>query len=244
MPSQISQAELIQVGPAPVLAKQAPAAPGLVARLRGGDRWRSDHGPELPAVEQVLLDQPAADLLRQVRQGERRQRGPGRDRRPAPAGFDLVEEEAAALVVEPLDQRRSDRGPPQGLEREAPEHVDDRSQSSGPPRSSTRPASKPSRRLCATSSGNPSRPPIFQPHTGSNFGRGVESGLVRLQDPQQAVAVEIAVRGQPVGLRRDPGLRGRVADGDPPGPGEQRRLDRLGLHRAARADVVEGKPRP
>jgi len=72
------------------------------------------------------------------------------------------------------------------------------------------------------------------------LGRGVEPRLVRLHDPQQPVAVEVAVARQPVHLGADPRLGGRVADGDPPGPGEKRRLDRLGLERVARGDVVEG----
>ena len=73
------------------------------------------------------------------------------------------------------------------------------------------------------------------------LGRGVEARLVGLDDPEQPVALEVAVGGQPVHLGGDPRLRGRVADGDLPGPGQQRRLDRLGLEGAARGDVVEGQ---
>src|SRR6185312_14400252 len=53
--------------PAPVTADWAVAAVGLVARLRGRDRGRGDRGEELVRVQQVLLDQAAADRLRQVR---------------------------------------------------------------------------------------------------------------------------------------------------------------------------------
>ena len=69
--------------------------------------------------------------------------------------------------------------------------------------------------------------------------RRVEARLVRLDDPEQPVAVEVAVARQPLDLGGDPRLRRRVPDRDPPRPGQQRRLDRLGLKRAARGDVVE-----
>ena len=165
---------------------------------------------------------------------------------PRAAGLRLVEEEAAALVPEPLDQRRRRRGPAQRLQRERPERVDQRSRR-GPGRraSRIRRASKPSRRLRWTSSGKPIRPLARRPQTGSNFGEASRPGLVGLDDPEQPVALEVAVaRASQSTWARDPRLLGRVADGDPPGPGQQRRLDRLGLEGAARGDVVEGQPRP
>ncbi len=82
------------------------------------------------------------------------------------------------------------------------------------------------------------RPP---PPDRVELGRGVEARLVRLEDPEQAVPVEVAICHQPIGLGGDPRLGARVADGDLPGPGQQRRLDRPGLARAWRGDVVEGQ---
>ena len=65
------------------------------------------------------------------------------------------------------------------------------------------------------------------------LGRGVEARLVGLDDPEQAVAVEVAVGSSQRWWRGDPRLVGRIPDRDPPGPGEQRRLDRRGVARVA-----------
>src|SRR6187399_47919 len=51
---------------APVAPQRPAVATGLVARLGCGDRWWRDRGEELTFVEQVLLDQAAADRLRQI----------------------------------------------------------------------------------------------------------------------------------------------------------------------------------
>ena len=74
--------------------------------------------------------------------------------------------------------------------------------------------------------------------------RGVEPRLVRLDDPEQAVAVEVAVGLEPAVVGGDPRLVGRVPDRDPPGPGEQRRLDRGGVRRLLGGDVVGPAPLP
>ena len=106
------------------------------------------------------------------------------------------------------------------------------SQSTGPPRSRDPP------RVEAEPAVAPHQQREAEPAVGApapdrfELGRGVEPGLVGLHDPEQAVALEVAVGGQPVHLGADPRLRRRVADRDPPGPGQQRRLDRLGLQRA------------
>ena len=68
-----------------------------------------------------------------------------------------VQEQPAALVPEALDHPRRDRGLPGGDPGEAPEDVRDTSQSTGPPASSTRRASQPSRRFLAIRNGNSGR---------------------------------------------------------------------------------------
>ena len=70
------------------------------------------------------------------------------------------------------------------------------------------------------------------------LGRGVEAGFIGLDDPEKAVAVEVAVRAQPLVVSRDRGLGPRFADRDPPRPREERRLDRRGRVHAAGGDVV------
>ncbi len=151
----------------------------------------------------------------------------------------LVDEEAASLVPEPLDQGRRRRGPAHRLQRERPHRVDQRlaedraAALADPPRVEAELAvAADQQREAEPAVGAPS-PDRFE------LGRGVEPRLVGLDDPEQPVALEVAVGGEPVDLGADPRLRRRVADGDPPGPGQQRRLDRLGLQRAARGDVVE-----
>ena len=72
--------------------------------------------------------------------------------------------------------------------------------------------------------------------------RGVEPRLVRLDQPEQPVALEVAVREEPLVVPGDARLRGRVADRDAPGPGQERRLDRRRHRRRAPVDVVVGAP--
>ena len=76
------------------------------------------------------------------------------------------------------------------------------------------------------------------PH-GVELRRGVEARLVRLHDPDQPVAIEVAVALEPVVVAGDPRLLRRVADGEAPGPGQQRRLDARGHRRVLIGDVVE-----
>jgi hypothetical protein len=49
---------------------------------------------------------------------------------------------------------------------------------------------------------------------------GVETRLVGLNNPEQAVPVEVTVRLEPAVMGVDARLSCGVADGDPPGPGE------------------------
>src|SRR5215218_11113813 len=72
--------------------------------------------------------------------------------------------------------------------------------------------------------------------------RGVEARFVGLDEPQKAIALEVAVRAQPFVMAGDPRLGGRVADRDPPRPGEERRLDRPRHLGGARGDVVIEEP--
>ena len=113
------------------------------------------------------------------------------------------------------------------------------SQSTGPPRSRIRRASQPSRRLRSDQQreaepavGTPSPDPL-------ELWRGVEAGLVGLDDPKQPVALEVAVGGEPVHA----GPRSAA-----PRPARRRRSSRprpaaaAGSSRsagAARGDVVE-----
>ena len=85
--------------PAPVAAQQAAGRARLERRLARCDRGRRVLQPEAIGVEQVLLDHPAADLLGQVGERERRERRPRLDRRPLAGGKRLVEEQAAVGVV-------------------------------------------------------------------------------------------------------------------------------------------------
>ena len=81
-------------------------------------------------------------------------------------------------------------------------------------------------------SGKPIRPFARRPQTGSNLGEASSpdsSGWTIQSRPSPSRS---RFARQPVDLGGDPRLLGRVADGDPPGPGQQRRLDRLGLERA------------
>ena len=67
------------------------------------------HGARVaPRVEHVLLDEPAAHVLRQPGQRERRQRRPGRHRHRPLAGAGEVEEQAAPIVPAALEQRSLD----------------------------------------------------------------------------------------------------------------------------------------
>ena len=66
----------------------------------------------------MLLDQPPPDLLGQVGQRERRQRGPGDGRGRRAAGLGLVDEQAPPLVPEPVDQSRGRRGAAERLQGE------------------------------------------------------------------------------------------------------------------------------
>src|ERR1700693_3238375 len=69
--------------------------------------------------------------------------------------------------------------------------------------------------------------------------RGVEPGLVGLDDPDQPIAVEVSVLREPVIVADDPGDTRRVADRDVPGPGQRRRLDAR-RHRISGGDDVVG----
>src|SRR5947209_9844244 len=72
--------------------------------------------------------------------------------------------------------------------------------------------------------------------------RCVEARLVWLEQPQQAVALEVALAAQPFVVGDDRGLGRGVAGGEQPRPGERRRLDRGG-HAVVVADhVVEQAP--
>src|SRR4029077_19676799 len=123
-------------------------------------RGWGDRGEELALAQQVLVDQPPPDLLRQIRQCQRRQARPG-DRGGAEAArLRLVDEEAALPVPESLDQRRRRRGAAAGAAggrrglggKRAERFWPPFAKRPGPPRSRTRRASQPSRRLRSTSS--------------------------------------------------------------------------------------------
>ena len=186
----------------------------------------------------MLLDQAPPDRLRQVGQGERRQRRPGFDLGAQAARLRLVEEQSQPLVPQPVDQRRCDRRFAHRQAREPPEHV-------GRHLAQHRPAGVPD------PPGVPAEPPVAGDQEGKPkprvrpppphlvvFGRRVEPRFVGLHDPQQPVAVEIAVGDEPLVVAGDAGLGRRIADRDSPRPGQERRLDRPGHRVRARADVV------
>ena len=74
--------------------------------------------------------------------------------------------------------------------------------------------------------------------------RGVAAGLVGLQDPQQPVALEVALCADRGVVGDDSRLERRIADGHPPCERQRRRLDRRGHRVVAMDHVVVERARP
>src|SRR5262245_48903131 len=204
----------------------------------------------------MLLDQATPDLLGQVGQRQRRECGPGGDpdaviapdRVGVPDIGELaardIEEQPTSLVPEPVDQGGRDRWLAPREPGEAPEDVCDhlaekrtigREDAAGIP---VEPA------IARDQKGKEEAGMSMAAPDGVELRRGVEARLVWLDDPEEAVAVEVPVLLQPAVVRGDAPLLRRVAHGDAPGPGEQRRLDRRGVAGAPRGDVVGPAPLP
>jgi hypothetical protein len=73
--------------------------------------------------------------------------------------------------------------------------------------------------------------------------RGIQTGLVGLQDPQQSVALEVALGADRRVMSHDPRLQRRITDRYPPGERQRRWLDRRGHHLVAMDHVVVQRPR-
>ena len=211
----------------------------LVQRYRGGRERR----PEALWVEQVLLDQPAADRLRQVRQGERRQRRPGDRLWPLGRGQHQVAKQAAPLVVEPVDQRRGEGRAAEGQLRQAVQNVRDDLAHHRPALRQHRAARHTRAAGCAgPAAGSPAGPAPAIPRPRRTW--------AKRPGPTRRVARSRAdrCRRYPGSPRASPVAHqarhlARVADRDLPCPCQQRRLDARG-HQVARSDtVVEHRPR-
>ena len=183
--------------PAPVAADRAAAAVGLVAAARRprpraappGSGTRSSFSRCSSTRRRPIASGRSGSASgASARPGDRR-------RAAAPPGCASSTKRPRALVPEPLDQRRRRRGPAERLQRERPHRVDQRLAEDRPAASRIRRASKPSRRLCATSSGKPSAAVGAPAPDRFELGRGVEARLVGLDDPEQPVALEVAVGG-------------------------------------------------
>ena len=73
--------------------------------------------------------------------------------------------------------------------------------------------------------------------------RGIQAGLIGLQDPQQPVALQVALGADRGVVGDDPRLERRIADRHPPRERQRRRLDRRGHRVVAMDHVVEQLPR-
>ena len=84
----------------------------------------------------------------------------------------------------------------------------------------------------------------FVPPDRVKLRRGIQTRLVRLQDPQQPVALEVALGADRGVVSDDPRLERRIADRHRPRERERRRLDRRGHRVVAMDHVVKQRPRP
>ena len=157
----------------------------------------------------------------------------------ADGGPDERVKQSRALVVAALEQRLGERRPAERGARERVQDVgrdlahDRPARGGDPPQVVAEVAVVAHQRQEA---GHVVRAPA--PH-GVELRRGVEARLVRLHDPDQPVAVQVAVVLEPVVVASDPRLLRRVADGQAPRPRQQRRLDARGHRRVVVGDVVE-----
>ena len=193
-------------------------------------------------VEQVLLDQPPADVLRQVGEGQRRERRPGERRTTAAASGATSgsNRPVASSYIRSTIVGVSD-GRPSASSESPWRTLVDTSQHTGPPAAGD-PAQVVAEPAVAPDEQDEPGPVVGAPAPDRvELRRGVEPRLVGLDDPDQPVAVEVAVGAQPVVVADDRGHRRRVADRDPPRPREHRRLD-AGGHRGVRRGHVVGEP--
>src|SRR3954447_5793404 len=198
----------------------------------------------------MLLHEAPADRLRQVGEGQRSERRPGRGPEPPialgrvhpglvgdfPARH--VKEEAAPLVPEPLDDLGSYRGLAGRDPRETPQHVGDHLAEQGAAGAENAAGIPVETAIACDQKWEERAGVCAQTPDRIELRRGIEPRLVRLDDPEQPVAVEVAVRLEPAVVGGDPRLRGRVAHGDPPRPGQQRGLDRGCVPGLPRGHVV------
>ena len=212
---------------APVAQLPARAAVGLEARLRRRDRWRRV-GRASSASGRAGAPRPGGGRSPPAGRGGRGGRAP-----PRCETFGRAPPGCTSSRKRPLRSSQS-RSTSAGVIEGSPAAIRARpqstlvitSQSTGQPRSRILRASQPQVAV-ARDQQREAVAAVLEPAPDRvELRRGVEPGLVRLHQPQQPVALEVAVRPQPLVMGGDPRLGGGVADRDPPGPGEQRRLDR------------------
>src|SRR6202012_4406295 len=99
-------------------------------------------------------------------------------------GLRFVDEEAALLVPEPLDQRRRRRGAAEALQRQRPERVDQRLAEHGAARVPD-PSRVPAEPAVVVDQEREARAPVGFPSPDRfELWRGVEGRLVGLDDPE------------------------------------------------------------
>ena len=191
---------------APVAADPQPVVVTEREAGLGGGHGRRRHGePVAGGVEQVLLDEAAADLLGQIRQRQRGERGPGEYRLALGLRARQWLEQPGRVVVHPLDDRRGHRGSTERHQRQAVQDVGrhlaaHRAAGAGDPR-----------QVIAEPAVAPHEQDEPEPVVGApapdrvKLRRRVEARLIGLDDPDQPVAVEVAVSAQPVVVTHDPG---------------------------------------
>ena len=165
--------------PAPVEPAQRalPSARLKAGLLRGDGRGRVGQ-PVLARVEEVLLDQALADLLRQIRERQWRQSGPGgdTDAMVAPGRIGVIDLRDLPRAVSRKSPRRSSQrrsisagvieGSPAAIRARHQRTLVTTSQRTGPPAASTRRASQSTLRFLSIRSGNMGCPCAWRPQTG------------------------------------------------------------------------------
>jgi hypothetical protein len=216
-----------------------------VGRVVERDRRQRDAVGEARRA-QDLVDEALGDLVRQVRQRQRRERvprgGPPLGRRGEGGIAHVVGKAPAALVVEAREQRVGRRRAAHRLLAERPADVRQHLADDRPPGRGHAPQVE-SQPPVARDQHREQRPALRDAAPDVvELGRRVHARLVGLQQPQQPVAVEVAVLGQPCVVLGDARLLARVADRDRPRPRQDRRLDRAGHQVLPRRDVVADGP--
>lgn len=185
-----------------------------------------------------MRDEAVTDALGEVGKRERGERGPGQRNSCVDWRLDGRKEHAAALVVEPGDERRRDRRLPQRQPRESVHDIREDLAHNRIARRSNRLDAEPPLAVTVDKLNKAGEPLRAVAPDRVKLRRRVTPGLVGLQDPQKAVALQIALRADRGVVRDYPRLERRVTDSGPPGERERRRLDRRSHHVVAVDHVV------